>query len=123
MIETDNQLQRNVARGVLLLILGSLLMIGCATTKNKKTSKEAAEKAVASAQSQLQSAKQADAPTHSPQEYQRAMEALASARNFLNQGKYSAAINFAEQAAYWAQIAKEEVLKKAGRKIKGRKTK
>lgn len=101
--------QAYTVRGVLLVMLGLLLIMGCATTK---VSRGTASQAIGFAETQLRDAQGANASQYAPQEFQSAKEKLDSARASLNRGDYGKAAKLADKATSLAKKARETAVAK-----------
>lgn len=101
--------QAYTVRGVLLVVLGLLLILGCATTK---VSRGTASQAIGFAETHVKDAQAANAAQHAPREFQQAKESLDGARSSFNKGDYGKAAKFADRATDSAKRARETALAK-----------
>lgn len=98
----EAQPKPNVLRGVLLIILGTLLILGCSTGRS---SHWAASWAIERAKETLEGARKAQAPRHASSGYSKAKETLDQARAEFRRGAYSSAESLAKRAETHAGTA------------------
>ena len=109
--------QTYTIRGVLLVMLGLLLIMGCATTK---ASRGTASQAIGFAESHVKDAQTANAAQYAPLDLQKAKESLDSARASFNKGDYGKAAKLADRATDSAKKARETALAKKKEAGKGK---